>query len=298
MTSYQQIAEDLRQRITSGELAPGDRVPSTRQLAIRWGVAPATAAKALAALTHEELVEPRPRSGTVVAERGRPRRPAGDRDLTRAHVIAAAMEIADTEGIAALSMRGVAARLGVSTMSPYRHVGSKDEMVLLMADTAYGEPVWPATPPQGWRARCELAAHLLWQAHRAHPWLAHITPLGRPLFLPNLMTYGEWVLTSLDGLGLDPTTMLNLQVLLYSHVQGLAANLEREAHAQSTTGRSDEEWTEHNMAGTDLTHLPTFTKVIASLPPTGYDLDLDAFFPYTLKILLDGMEALITQKRP
>ena len=66
------------------------------------------------------------------------------------------MEIADTEGLGALSMRGVAARLGVAAMSPYRYVGSKDDLVLLMADAAFGEARLPAVPPDGWRARLEL----------------------------------------------------------------------------------------------------------------------------------------------
>ncbi|MDX6740858.1 GntR family transcriptional regulator [Actinocorallia sp. A-T 12471] len=294
MASYQQIAEDIRRRILSGELAPGDQVPSTRQLAIRWGVAAATAAKALAALGHEGLVEARPRSGTVVAERGRSRRPVADRELTRDHVVAAAMEIADAEGLAALSMRGVAARLGVSTMSPYRHVGSKDEMVLLMADVAYGEAVWPEEWPEGWRERCAVVARLLWLAHRRHPWLAHITPLG----LPNLLTYGERLLSALDGLGLDAVTMLDLQVLIYSHVQGLAVNLEREAQAQAVTGKSDEEWTDLQMSATDLSHLPTFTGIMAALPPEGYDLDLDRFFEFSLAILLDGVAHLIARAAP
>ncbi|GAB2832796.1 GntR family transcriptional regulator [Actinocorallia aurea] len=293
--SYQHIAEDIRQRIAAGELAPGDRVPSTRQLAIRWNVAPGTAAKALAALGHEGLVEARPRAGTVVAERGKARRPSGERELSREHVVAAALEIADAEGLAAVSMRSVAARLGVSAMATYRHVGSKDEMVLLMADAAFGEATWPEVAPDGWRPRCETAAANLWEVHRRHPWLAHITPLGRPLLLPNLMRHGEGLLTALDGLGLDATMMLNLQVLIYSHVQGLATNLESEAQAQAATGQSDEDWTQANMARTDLSHLPTFTKVMAALPPEGYDLNLDAFFTYGLRILLDGIEALIAR---
>ncbi|MBA9005184.1 GntR family transcriptional regulator [Thermomonospora cellulosilytica] len=294
---YQQIVEDIRRRIAEGELAPGDRVPSTRQIAMKWGVALATAAKALAALSHEGLVEARPRSGTVVADRGHRRRPAGEHGLTRERIVAAAMEIADAEGLGALSMRSVAARLGVSTMSTYRYVGGKDDLVMLMADAAYGEAAWPETPPEGWRARFELVARLLWQVHRRHPWLAHITPLNRPLALPNLMAHGERLLAALDGLGLDPVTMLNLQILVYSHVQGLAANLEHEAQAQAATGVSDQEWVDAQVGAMDLRRLPTFAKVLAGLPSEGYDLDLDEFFEFGLQPLLDGVEALIARDR-
>ncbi len=63
----------------------------------------------------------------------------------------AAIEIADAEGIAALSMRRVAAALGVATMSLYRHVPGKDELTLLMVDTAAGDFPFPARRPAGWR---------------------------------------------------------------------------------------------------------------------------------------------------
>jgi AcrR family transcriptional regulator len=131
------------------------------------------------------------------------RRPSGEHGLTRERVVAAAMEIADTEGLGTLSMRAIAARQGVSTMVTYRYVGGKEDLVMFMADAAYGEAVWPETPPDGWRPRVEPAARLLWQVHRRHPWLAHITPLNRPLALPNLMAHSEQLLTALDGLGRD-----------------------------------------------------------------------------------------------
>ena len=64
---YQRIAESLRARIESGQLRPGDRVPSTRALARKWKVALATAAHALSALADEGLVTTAPRVGTIVA---------------------------------------------------------------------------------------------------------------------------------------------------------------------------------------------------------------------------------------
>ncbi|MFD0358781.1 winged helix-turn-helix domain-containing protein, partial [Streptomyces sp. NPDC127110] len=65
---YARIAAELRRRIESGELRPGDRVPSTRAITQRWGVAMATASKVLAALGQEGLVRAVPGVGTVVAD--------------------------------------------------------------------------------------------------------------------------------------------------------------------------------------------------------------------------------------
>ncbi|NYV76440.1 GntR family transcriptional regulator, partial [Streptomyces sp. UH6] len=63
---YSRIVTELRQRIESGELAPGERVPSTREITKEWGVAMATATKVLTELRHQGLVRAVPGVGTVV----------------------------------------------------------------------------------------------------------------------------------------------------------------------------------------------------------------------------------------
>ncbi|MGI5401270.1 TetR/AcrR family transcriptional regulator C-terminal domain-containing protein [Streptomyces sp. CA-135486] len=303
---YARIVADIRRRILDGELTPGDKVPSTRQISRDWGVALATATKALTTLRMEGIVETRPRAATVVAGQS-VRRPskrrtvlATDQELTQEGIIRAAIEVADTEGLSALSMRGVAARLGVAAMSPYRYVGSKDELVLLMADAAYGEMTYPARGPEGWRARLELGAHTMWRLHRKHPWLAHIGPLNRPLMLPNLMVHGEWMLSALDGHGLDPVTMFDLHVLLYSYIQGIAVNLEREAQAEAATGLTEDQWMELQASSMQViiksNRYPVFTRIVTGFKD-GYDLNLDALFEFGLRPLLDGIADIIEGRR-
>ena len=63
---YLRIVGELRRRIMAGELGPGDRVPSTRQIVREWGVAMATASRALTALRQESLVRAVPGVGMVV----------------------------------------------------------------------------------------------------------------------------------------------------------------------------------------------------------------------------------------
>ncbi|MFF4121979.1 GntR family transcriptional regulator [Microbispora rosea] len=344
---YARIAAELRRRIAEGELAPGDRVPSTRQVAAQWGVALATATRALAELRREGLVRAEPRVGTVVAEpspaipspavpspalplpasptapgaaaqpgdrtrltpppsrdaetaRRRPG-PGTERELTRERVVRAAIEIADAEGLTALSMRGVAARLGVAAMSPYRYVGGKDDLILLMADAAFGELGYPADPPAGWRERLEIAGRTLWATFRRHPWLAQLSPLGRPLPLPGLTAHADWALAALDGLGLDPATVLDVHILLYSHVQGLAINLEREAQIAAATGLSEDQWMD--VQGPALSAIagsgryPAFAKVLGDLGEDGYDFRLDDLFELGMRLLLDGVTGLVERSR-
>ncbi|MFJ6480874.1 MULTISPECIES: TetR/AcrR family transcriptional regulator C-terminal domain-containing protein [unclassified Streptomyces] len=311
---YLRIVAAIRRRIADGELAPGDRVPSTRQIAAQWGVALATATKALTTLRLEGLVEARPRIGTVVAgsasaDPGAPAAPAARRraspapdtepELTLERIVRAAVEIADAEGLAALSMRGVAARLGVAAMSTYRYVPSKEDLVLLMADAAYGE-AHPADAyagaPEDWRARIEAGGRTLWQLYRKHPWLARVGSLTRPLLVPNLLVHGEWMLSALDGRGLDPTTLFDIHVLLYSHVHGLAVHLELEADAEATTGQSEDQWMDSRAPVLqelmDSGRFPTFAKVVRSFED-GYDLRLDALFDLGLGALLDGLTPVV-----
>ncbi|MET9295317.1 GntR family transcriptional regulator [Streptomyces sp. NPDC003077] len=323
---FRRIAAEIRRRIDEGELAPGERVPSTRQIAREWGVALATATKALTTLRLEGVVEARPRVGTVVAgrrasappgRRGAPARPddgtppkrrepgarpTADGELTRERIVRAAIEIADAEGLAALSMRSVAARLGVAAMSPYRYVAGKDELVFLMADAAFGERSYPAERPEGWRACLELEAHTLWSLYRDHPWLAQIGSLTRPLPLPNLLVHSDWALTALDGRGLDLTTMMDLHILLYSYVQGLAVNLEREFQAQAETGLSEDQWMERHAvafaAVIGSARHPMVTKVLTGLGADGYDMDLDALFTFGLRPLLDGFATIVEGAAP
>ncbi|MGW5644690.1 TetR/AcrR family transcriptional regulator C-terminal domain-containing protein [Saccharopolyspora sp. NPDC003752] len=299
---YLAIAAELRRRIAQGEPAPGAKVPSTRRIAAEWGVAAATAAKALAALRQEGLIRAEPRSGYVVegssrpaatkpghrsAPRGRPE------DLTRGRIVRAAIEIADNEGLAVLSMRGVAARLGVAPMSPYRHVAGKDQLVVLMADAAFGECGYPAQPPADWRARLELFARTLWSLYRRHPWLAQLTPITRPLPLPNLAVHAEFALAALDGLNLGAAAMCDLHVLLVSHVQGIAIHLEREQQALGASGLSEDEWMDNQApsleAITGTGRYPAFTRMLATLSAEGYDLVLDDLFELGLRSLLDGL---------
>ncbi|MFD8751803.1 TetR/AcrR family transcriptional regulator C-terminal domain-containing protein [Kitasatospora sp. NPDC059577] len=321
------MADEIAARIAEGTLAPGDRVPSTRRIAREWHVALATATKVLTTLRLEGLVETRPRVGTVVAAApapspgpapataARPGTAVGARvptpakpstpgpstpgpsvELTAERIVRAALEIADREGLAALSMRSVAARLGVAAMSPYRYVPSKDDLVLLMADAAFGEESYPAGPPGDWRARLELGAHTLWRIYRRHPWLAQVGVLTRPLMLPALLDHAEWALSALDGHGLDAATMLDLHVLLYSYVQGIAVHLEREAQAEASTGLTEDQWMDRQ--GPALTAIvtgerhPVFARTTGSLGD-GYDLDLDALFAFGLKPLLDGVATMI-----
>lgn len=294
---YLRIAAALRERIASGELTAGDRLPSTRQIVREYGVAMATAGKVLAALCQEGSARAVPGVGTVVVgpaplSRSPGRTRTGPQRLSLPAIVHSATALADADGLAALSLRRTAAELGVTTMALYRYVPGKAQLLLLMADAAFAEFPLPEPPPSGWRARLDAAARTQWALYRRHPWLAQATSFTRPLLSPRAMAHGEWVLQALDGLGLDPVTTIHVHALLAAHVRGLAVDLEAEAAAVQDTGIDDRQWMDEH--GTPTISSP---RVAASLPLLSsvpeHSLDLDTLFEFGLERLLAGIAVLI-----
>ncbi|ODU03923.1 MAG: GntR family transcriptional regulator [Pseudonocardia sp. SCN 72-86] len=305
-TSSAEITAQLRARIRSGELAAGARVPSTREIVRRHGVAMATATKVLTALRQEGLVVARPGVGTVVAggtllDKGArtvtsaPR--AADGTLDRAAVVAAAVAVADAEGLEALSMRRVAANLGVATMSLYHHVADKDDLVIGMLDAALGEIEVPTSVPHDLRAGLETGARLMWAAFRRHPWAAPAMSLTRPQAIPSGLRYTEWMLGVLDGRGLDHRTAFTAHLTLFNYARGTAVNLEPERTAQAETGLDSDAWMEANVdslhALLDSGGFPLFARMLEDQ----YDLDLDELFEFGLQPLLDGLVPRLERRR-
>lgn len=294
---YRRIMLDLERRIASGELAPGDRVPSTRALAETWGVALATASHALSALTQAGVLESRPRVGTVVARTRREPAPRGrETGLSRAAIVEAAVAIADAEGLPAVSLRGVAAKLGAPVMSLYRHVQNKSQLEQAMVDAVLGEAQLPVRVPKGWRAQLEVAARTQWGGMRKHPWVARLMSLSRPSPTANALAHADWVLRALDGHGLSAATRMEMHVALHVFIQGITVNLETEADAVGQTGITEEDWMAQQSGAFDALaasgRYPAFAAVLRELS-NGFELEMDRLFELGLAALLDGFALAI-----
>ncbi|HEX6498045.1 MAG TPA: TetR/AcrR family transcriptional regulator C-terminal domain-containing protein [Micromonosporaceae bacterium] len=297
---YQRIAAEIRRRIVTGDLAPGDRVPSARRITRDHSVAIATATRALRALREEGLVEAVPGIGTVVAGRAGTARPARGREPREAalvpdvdRLVRAAIAMADVDGLPGVSMRRLAAQFGVPTMSLYRHVRGKDELVMMMADAALAERPLPRVRPAGWRAQLELVARLQWDLYRRHPWLARVISITRPQLLPHGMAHTEWALRAVHGRGLTQDAMLHAAVTLFAFVRGTAMNLEAQLAAEQDTGMTDDEWIKAHEATfatvANRAPYPTLARLIGS----DVDLSLDSLFEFGLRRMLDGYQVLL-----
>ncbi|TYB64748.1 GntR family transcriptional regulator [Nonomuraea sp. PA05] len=301
---YRRIVAEFRTRILAGDLRPGERVPSIRQIAQRWGVAVATATKVVAALRDEGLVEARVGAGTVVSAReSRRERPAGPAvqqagvpkgSLNREHVLRTAIAIADAEGLGAVSMRRLAAELGAGPMSLYRHVTGKDELVTQMADEVFGEVELPVPGPEGWRAKLELVARRQWELSRRHLWLPRAVSFTRPLLVPNMMAHTEWTLRALDELELPMEIRAREALTLPALVHTVALSMAEEAEAEQETGVTHDGWwlLQRERAG-ELLSTGRFP-LLAMLPEETVS-DLDGMFEYILARHLDGFAVMVSR---
>src|SRR3954466_3021635 len=121
--------------------------------------------------------EPLPRALEILWRAEPPGPPA--RGLTRERIVASAIELVEAEGLAALSMARLAERLDCGTMSLYRHVANKDELVTFMLSAAPGQP--PAPPNRAdWRPALSYWAEGLWNVYHQHPWILQALPAGPP----------------------------------------------------------------------------------------------------------------------
>lgn len=300
---YLRIAAAIRQQITDGNLRTGDRVPSTRQICHEWGVAMATATKALSSLRNDGLVHAVAGVGTVVSPRAaasaRPRPRPVERSLTRARLVRAGIELADREGLDAVSMRRLSTDLEVGTMSLYRHVTNKDELVHLMADAVFAESELPDPGPSGWRAKLELVARAEWELYVRHPWLPHVISFTRPLLVPNAMAHTEWTLAAIDGIGLTPDLMWQEAMALAAYVCSIASAVTTETEAEQESGLTKTEWWTATQTRIDALlrsgRFPVMARLARQTDPV--EAGLQVLFEYGLARHLDGLAALINEQR-
>ena len=168
----------------------------------------------------------------------------GRSGLTLKAIVAAAINIADQEGVDALTMRKVAEQLGVGTMTLYSHVPGKEELLELMVDTVYAELYDHVEAPvqQGdWRAALRFVARQNWELYRRHPWMLPLAG-GRPNLGPHALLKYEAELRPLDGLGLSDVEIDATLTLVISHVEGCARVAAAVERTQQETGMSEAEW--------------------------------------------------------
>jgi len=149
------------------------------------------------------------------AERGS-RGPAPEH--SRAAIAAAGVRLARTDGLAGVSMRRVAAAVGIAPASLYRYVAGREELLALMVDSVVAALDLPATPTgQGWRTDLLDIAHALRATYREHPWLLQLVVSGQiavAMMGPALIDYTERVVAAMSELQVSGRTKMEASAML------------------------------------------------------------------------------------
>ena len=212
--------------------------------------------------------------------------------LNLERVVAAAIAVADEQGLAAVSMSRVADQLGASTMALYRHVASKDELLTLMVDGAAGPP--PEVPlDAGWRPATEAWARAL--ARVSKGWVIEV-PISGPPLGPNTVAWMEAGLRALRDSGLGSLERLAVVTTLSGYVRQHAALLQSmSVHSGGRPQRQLEfEW---RQTLTELIDPQRFPEVSAALAASAFDPDVsdpggDPDFDFGLNCILEGVTRL------
>ncbi len=160
--------------------------------------------------------------------------------LTVEQIVTVAIELADAEGIAALSVRRGAERLGVSPMSLYTYIPSRAELLDLMMDRVHGELTDPP-PGDDWRVTMTAIAEDTWRLYHRHPWLLQVTTSRLPLG-PRTFAKHERELSAVDAIGLTDLEMDAVVAMVNGFVQGMARGSVESASLVRRSGMTDLEW--------------------------------------------------------
>ena len=215
--------------------------------------------------------------------------------LTRTRVVEAAIKVADAEGVDALTMRRVAETLGFTTMSLYRHVPGKSELLDLMVDAVWGET--ESTPNGPWRDGLDFFARQMWAMYCAHPWMLQLTT-SRRMPGPHAMTRQDAAYAAVSELGLQSEEIVAVVTAVAQFVDGVGRTMADRVQAERETGVSEEDW--WNGRESLWEHFtPDRLPMMTHIWNTGGFERLLNEFEFGLARVLDGLAVFIeAEKRP
>jgi AcrR family transcriptional regulator len=227
--------------------------------------------------------------------------------LSREAVVAAAVALADAEGLEAVSMQRVAKELGYTTMSLYRYVDSKEDMLLLMSDAAMeGEPP-PPRRDGDWRAGVEEWVRGAAAMYRRHPWSVYLSLNGPPSG-PNGLRWMEAGLREISRSGLDIGWSLQMLTMLSASLRetirielDMSRVLQASGGTMADTGRDYSRGLRRVVTEEGF---PTIARLlregVLETPPDGAGEGTDGpaeDLGFSVRRVLDGIEVYVERQR-
>lgn len=215
--------------------------------------------------------------------------------LTITDIAAEGVAVADADGLAAVSMARVAKGLGFTTMSLYRYVESKDDLLVAMVDHAFGPPDLPRQPARAWRRWLTAWAHAYREALLRHPWILQV-PITEPPLAPHQTAWLEQGLQALAHTGLSEQQKLSSMLLVDVFVRGQTQLTLGIAPPQPGGGERPVD--PYPLRLRQLVDEERFPAVTAALESGSLEDDTDFGpdeFEFGLTTVLDGIEQLVTR---
>lgn len=210
------------------------------------------------------------------------------REMSVERIVEVAVELADAEGLGAVSMAAVAAKLGFTPMSLYRYVTAKDDLILLMYEEATGLPPAPTTEPGDWRGRVEelYAAQLF--VFMTHPWILDIPITGSPV-TPNSAAWMDAGLAALAETPLSHLERLSIMTAITGQSRWAGSVIAGYRRAQREAGVGDEEFAQREDALFRALVSNDAYPALRSAIDAGVFLEESNTFAFGFGVFLDGV---------
>lgn len=216
-----------------------------------------------------------------------PNRPVPAR-LSRERIVRAAIQLADADGLDAMSLRKIATALDVRPMRLYGYIAGKEELLDLMVDAVHAE-IRPAG--DSWREVLRSLAETTRHAVHEHEWLADLLG-GRPQLGPHALAGGETVVAALGAVDLDD--IMPVVAAVNAYAIGAVRREVAERRAERATGMDEKRWQASRGPYLERTFATGRFPALATVVRDAAHLDADDTFRIGLDFLLDGIEARIS----
>ncbi|MCX5362693.1 TetR/AcrR family transcriptional regulator [Streptomyces sp. NBC_00124] len=216
--------------------------------------------------------------------------------LTLDRIVEAAVQVADADGLDAVSMRRVAGELGTGAMSLYRYVPGKGELLDLMLDRVQKPSENPADLGDGdWRSALEALGRATLALYRRHPWLLQVNQ-SRPILGPSALDGMEKVLTLIKPMGLTDPELVSAIIMIDGYVVGAARTQLYAQEVERRTGLTDAEFWQAQVPTLEKVMASGRYPVLAALSDDAFGTDFD-HFEFGLQRILDGLEVIVSRRR-
>ncbi|KOT61495.1 MULTISPECIES: TetR/AcrR family transcriptional regulator C-terminal domain-containing protein [Streptomyces] len=216
--------------------------------------------------------------------------------LSREQIVAAALELLDTEGIDALSMRKLGTRLNAGATSMYSHVANKDELIELVVDEVYGEIEVPdpGAPAADWRTAAVACAHSMRATLLRHPWIASVLGESGVSYLgPNALRMMDALLAVFENAGFPLAAADRAVNTLVAYVTGVSTSEAAFLTTLARSGHSEQEWMERLWPAAEqaVQPYPRLRALYAAQRGTQWSGNREESFGEGLACVLDGIGA-------